>query len=86
MNLNEHRDYVGSVNKANGFHTVEFNRGEKLMLVTTELAECLEAHRIGHHSSLEEHEKRYKEIMSSTNTDLIPEDSPQYDKRKQECL
>lgn len=86
MNLNEYRDYVGSMNKANGFHTVDFNLGEKLMLVTTELAECLEAHRIGHHSDLDAFEKRFNEIMDSTNTTLIPENSEEFEARKNEVF
>lgn len=82
MSLNTIRDQVGEINKKNGFHTVEFNLGEKLMLVTTELSECLEAHRVGHHSDLDEFHKRYTEVVESTNTALIPENSQEYEARK----
>lgn len=72
MSLNTYRDKTGEINKANGFHTVPFNLGEKLMLVTTELAECLEAHRVGKHSNMDEAEARYQQLRDSANTTLIP--------------
>jgi hypothetical protein len=71
MSLNALRDKVGEINKANGFHEAPFNLGEKLMLVTTELAECLEADRIGHHSDIEAYNKRLKELDDSINDKVV---------------
>lgn len=69
--LNQLRDRVGKVNADNGFHEVPFNLGEKLMLINTELAECLEAHRIGHHSDIAGYKQRLHELDSSMNLDVI---------------
>lgn len=71
--LNSLRDKVGAINDKNGFHEKEFNLGERLMLITSELAECLEADRVGRHSDLHSYAKRYDELMSSTNENLSEE-------------
>jgi hypothetical protein len=84
MSLNQLRDKVGEINKANGFHEVPFNIGEKLMLITTELAECLEADRIGHHSDIPAYEKRLQELDGSMNPNLLEAGSPEeMNKRKE---
>jgi hypothetical protein len=62
MSLNRLRDKVGAINAKNGFHKKEFNLGEKLMLITSELAECLEADRVGRHSDEFEYTKRFLEL------------------------
>ena len=69
--LNQLRDKVGKVNADNGFHELPFNLGEKLMLINTELSECLEAHRIGHHSNIEAYKTRLKELDSSINLAIV---------------
>lgn len=71
MSLNQLRDRVGKVNADNGFHEVPFNLGEKLMLINTELSECLEADRIGHHSNLMAYYERLKELDSSINLSVV---------------
>ncbi len=74
MSLNQLRDRVGKVNGDNGFHEVPFNLGEKLMLVNTELAECMEADRIGNYSDLEGFTTRLKELDDSINTSILSEE------------
>jgi hypothetical protein len=77
MSLNELRDKVGEINKRNGFHEAPFNLGEKLMLINTELSECLEADRIGHHSDIPTFEKRLQELNGSMNPNLLEAGSPE---------
>lgn len=60
MDLNNLKRLVGEINKQNGFHEKPFNLGEKLMLVNTELSECLEADRIDHHSDIKKFKEEYK--------------------------
>jgi len=84
MSLNRLRDKVGAINAKNGFHKKEFNLGEKLMLITSELAECLEADRVGRHSDEFEYTKRFLELVESTNKDLLSYEEMQT--RKQEIF
>lgn len=68
------RDRVGLINKANGFHEVPFNLGEKLMLITSELSECLEADRIGKLSDINGFDMRMTELRNSINTDVVKDE------------
>lgn len=54
MNLNELSNKIYQANKSKGFWDAERNKGELLMLVTSELSEALDADR----------ESRYADILS----------------------
>lgn len=68
--LNKLRDKVGKINANKGFHEKQLTLGEKLMLITSELSECLEADRVGKHSDIEGFNKRYNELVYSMNNNL----------------
>jgi len=73
MTLNEYRDKIGIVNSKNGFHEKEINIGELVALIASETSEMLEADRINRHSDIETFEKRYSEIINSTNGEVSEE-------------
>lgn len=68
--LNELRDFVGGINAKNGFHDGKPNIGELAALITSECSEMLEADRINKHSDIEGFQKRYSEIINSSNGEI----------------
>ena len=71
MNLNELRDKVFTNSSAKGFWDQERNVGEALMLVVTELAEGLEAHR--DKNGIKVVDKMVKKAMNEMNDDEFKE-------------
>lgn len=77
--LNEMAIVVYEGNAERGFWDKERNIGETLMLVVTELAEALEAHRKGHMAqsggelepSRDEFEKKYKDTFEDEIADAM---------------
>lgn len=75
-NLNKLRDFVGLINKNNGFHPEEKpNIGELVALIASETSEMLEADRINKHSDINIFNERMDEIMDSLNPNLYYEES-----------
>jgi len=63
-------------NKAKGFWPLNRNVGEALMLIVSELAEGIEAHRAGRHANLDAYEDVYESIateQSDASGDLAHE-------------
>lgn len=52
MNLNELRDEAHSIAKANGWHEKEHSDSHLLMLIITEIAEAVQADRMGKHADV----------------------------------
>jgi NTP pyrophosphatase (non-canonical NTP hydrolase) len=52
MNINELSELIFNNNAQKGFHEKEHNKGERLMLITSELSEALESDRKGKYSKL----------------------------------
>jgi len=73
-NLNELRDFVGTINSQNGFSDREINIAELAALITTECSEMVEASRIGKHSDIEAFEDRMSQIKNSLNSNLSEEE------------
>jgi NTP pyrophosphatase (non-canonical NTP hydrolase) len=77
--LNEMAIAIYEGNKAKGFWDKERNVGETLMLIVTELAEALEAHRKGRmaaddsrlHPTKEEFEELYKDTFEDEIADAM---------------
>lgn len=69
--LNELRDFVGEINKSNGFHERDINIGELCALITSETSEMLEAHRVNKHSDIDTFGKRFNEVINSINEPII---------------
>lgn len=69
--LNKLAQEVYANAKSKGFHDEPGNVGERLMLITSELGECLEAHRKGKECSvcdMNAFEERLQELYASVKT------------------
>lgn len=64
MNLNELRDEAYSIAKANGWHEEEHSDSHLLMLIITEIAEAVQADRMGKHTDVAKF-KEYQTYYSS---------------------
>jgi NTP pyrophosphatase (non-canonical NTP hydrolase) len=62
--LNNLSEAIYQENKAKGFWPLNRNVGEALMLIVSELAEGIEAHRAGRHANIEEYENVFQSIAT----------------------
>lgn len=69
--MNELAKTIHERAKEKGFYERQFNLGEKLMLINTELSETLEADRNGRRADLPALENRFNELVNSMNMEVV---------------
>lgn len=71
MNLNNYSKVFHRAAKDNGFWDKEPNFAEKLMLVVSELSECLEADRKNHHANLQVYNELSPHERTAANFEIM---------------